>query len=57
MLRLSRWASYADYLAVEESSDHRFEFLDGVIVAMAGSRIEQTAISGRLAGLFGNRLI
>jgi Uma2 family endonuclease len=56
-LRLSRQASYADYLAVEESSDHRFEFLDGAIVAMVGSRIEQTAISGRLAGLFGNRLM
>lgn len=56
MLRLSRRASYADYLAVEESSDHRFEFLDGVIVAMPGSYVEQTAIGGRLAGVLGSRL-
>jgi Uma2 family endonuclease len=55
-LRLPRRASYADYLAVEESTDHRCEFLDGVIVAMPGSHVEQTAIGGRLAGLLGSRL-
>lgn len=55
-LRLARRATYADYLAVEKSTDHRCEFLDGVIVAMAGSYVEQTAIGGRLAGLLGGRL-
>jgi Uma2 family endonuclease len=55
-LRLSRRASYADYLTVEQNSDHRFEFFDGVIVAMAGSHVEQTAIGGQLAGVLGGRL-
>jgi Uma2 family endonuclease len=53
--RLSRRTSYADYLAVEQSSDHRYEFLDGVIVAMADGSDEHNAIAGRLARLLGNR--
>ena len=54
-LRLSRRASYADYLAAEQDSDHRHEFLDGVIVAMAGGSDEHNAIAGNLARLLGNR--
>lgn len=54
-LRLSRRASYADYLAAQENSDHRHEFLDGVIVAMAGGSDEHNAIAGRLARVLGNR--
>jgi hypothetical protein len=38
LLRLQRRASYADYLAVEQNSDHRHELLDGVIVAIALTR-------------------
>lgn len=55
-LRLPRAATYADYLAVEEHSEHRHEFIDGVIVAMAGGSDEHNAIAGRLAMLLGLRL-
>ena len=49
-LRLPRRASFADYLAAEQDSDYCHEFLDGVIIAMAGSSDEHNAIAGRLAG-------
>lgn len=55
-LNLPRPASYADYLAVEEHSEHRHELIDGVIVAMAGGSDEHNAIAGRMAMLLGNRL-
>jgi len=55
-LRLPRRASYADYLAVEQQSEHRHELIDGVIVAMAGGSDEHNAIAGRLAMLIGARL-
>ncbi|HET7501585.1 MAG TPA: Uma2 family endonuclease [Kofleriaceae bacterium] len=55
ILRLQRRASYADYLAAEQNSDHRHEFIDGVIVAMAGGSDEHNAIAGRLARVLGNR--
>jgi Uma2 family endonuclease len=54
-LRLSRRATYADYLAAEHNSDFRHEYLDGVIVAMAGGSDEHNAIAGRLAKALGNR--
>ncbi|MEO7733153.1 MAG: Uma2 family endonuclease [Kofleriaceae bacterium] len=38
LLRLPRRASYADYLAAEQDSDRRHEFIGGVIVAMAGGQ-------------------
>lgn len=50
-LRLARAADYATYLAVEQVSAHRHEFIDGVIVAMAGGSDEHNAIAGKLAGL------
>jgi Uma2 family endonuclease len=50
-----RRATYAHYLAVEQSSERQYEFLDGVIVALPGESIEHNAIAGRLAGLFGMR--
>jgi Uma2 family endonuclease len=55
ILRLPRRASYADYLAGEQTSERRNEFLDGVIVAMAGGSDEHNAIAGRFAKLLGNR--
>ena len=55
-LRLPHRATYADYLAVEHSSERRYEFLDGVIVAMPGGSVEHNAIGGRFAGLFGVRV-
>lgn len=56
VLRLPRAATYADYLAVEETSERRHEFIDGVIVAMAGGSFEHNAIAGRLAVVLGNRV-
>jgi len=55
LLRLARRASYADYLAAEQNSDYRHEFLDGVIVAMAGCSCEHNVIAGKLAMLLGIR--
>jgi Uma2 family endonuclease len=55
-LHLPRAATYADYLAVEQHSEHRHELIDGVIVAMAGGSDEHNAIAGRLAMLLGTRL-
>ncbi|TMQ13079.1 MAG: Uma2 family endonuclease [Deltaproteobacteria bacterium] len=54
-LRLPRRATYADYVAVEQTSECRHEFLDGVIVAMAGGSDEYNAIAGRFARLLGAR--
>jgi Uma2 family endonuclease len=56
LLRLSRPATYADYLAVEQASAHRHELIDGVIVAMAGGSPEHNALAGRMAMLLGQRL-
>jgi hypothetical protein len=55
-LRLPRRATYTDYLAAEETSQRRHEFIDGVIVAMAGGSDEHNAIASRFAGLFMLRL-
>jgi Uma2 family endonuclease len=56
ILRLSRRATYADYLAAEQNSDCRHEFIDGVIVAMAGGSDEHNALTSRLAIVLGTRL-
>jgi Uma2 family endonuclease len=55
-LSLPRRTTYADYLAAEQGSERRHEFLDGVIVAMAGGSDEHNAIASRFAGLFMPRL-
>jgi Uma2 family endonuclease len=52
LLSLPRQATYADYLAAEQNSEHRHEFLDGVIVAMAGGSDEHNAIAAHFMGLF-----
>lgn len=51
-LCLSRRTTYADYLAAEQSSERRHEFIDGVIVAMAGGSDEHNAIAAHFTGLF-----
>ncbi len=56
VLRLPRRATYADYLAAEQTSESRHEFIDGVIVAMAGGTDEHNAISSRLGLICGTRL-
>lgn len=53
MLNLSRRTTYADYLAAEQNSARRHEFIDGVIVAMAGGSDEHNAIATRFTTLFG----
>ncbi|MEJ7728763.1 MAG: Uma2 family endonuclease [Polyangiaceae bacterium] len=55
-LRLQHRASYGEYLAVEQASEHRHELIDGVIVAMAGGSDEHNAIAGRFAVLLGRSL-
>ena len=55
LLSLSRRATYADYLATEQNSERRHEFIDGVIVAMAGGSDEHNAIAARFSTVFGVR--
>ncbi|TMQ17295.1 MAG: Uma2 family endonuclease [Deltaproteobacteria bacterium] len=55
-LSLPHRATYADYLATEQNSERRHEFIDGVIVAMAGGSDEHNAIASRFATLFGVRV-
>jgi Uma2 family endonuclease len=55
-LSLPRRTTYADYLAAEQGSERRHEFLDGVIVAMAGGSDEHNAIAFRFGGLFMTRM-
>jgi Uma2 family endonuclease len=56
VLHLPRRTTYADYLAAEHRSDRRHEFIDGVIVAMAGGSDEHNAIAFRFSMLFGMRM-
>jgi len=53
---LPRRTTYADYLAAERHSERKHEFIDGVIVAMAGGSDEHNAIAFRFAGLFMSRM-
>lgn len=55
-LSLPRRTTYADYLAAEQGSERRHEFIDGVIVAMAGGSDEHNAIASRFGTLFGVRV-
>jgi len=55
-LRLDRRASYDDYLAAERGSQTRHEFIDGVIVAMAGGSDEHNAVASKLMVLCGSRV-
>ena len=48
--------TYADYLALEEESSVRHEFLDGEIYAMAGGSPDHAALAAALIRLIGNRL-
>ena len=56
VLSLPSRTSYADYLAVEQNSERRHEFFDGVIVAMAGGSDEHNAVATRFVSLFTGRL-
>jgi Uma2 family endonuclease len=56
VLSLPRRATYADYLATEQSSERRHEFIDGVIAAIPGGSNEHNAIAARFSTLFGVRM-
>lgn len=56
LLSLSHRATYADYLATEQTSERRHELIDGVVVAMAGGSDEHNAIATRFTTLFGVRV-
>ena len=51
MLKLPHRTTYTDYLVVEQMSERRHEFIDGVIIAMAGGSHEHIRIAGRFAGV------
>ncbi|MEM1031719.1 MAG: Uma2 family endonuclease [Myxococcota bacterium] len=55
VLRLDRRVTYAEYLATEHQSPVRHEYLDGVVVAMAGGSDEHNALMMQLAVLCANR--
>jgi len=48
-------ATYADYLAVEGCSEAKHDFVDGVIVAMAGASDEHNAIASQILALLHGR--
>jgi Uma2 family endonuclease len=48
--------TYADYLALEEESSVRHEYLDGEIYAMAGGSPDHAALAGAVIGLLGAQL-
>jgi Uma2 family endonuclease len=54
-LKLSRRVSYAEYLSAEQMSGPRHEFLDGVVVMMAGGSDEHNAITNQVAWLMRGR--
>src|SRR5258708_5764829 len=45
-----RWVSVEEYLALEEAADHKSEYFDGQIFAMAGGEPEHNLISGNVLG-------
>jgi Uma2 family endonuclease len=51
-LRLERRVTYQEYLDMQAMTPVRLEYLEGVIVAMAGGSKEHNAVAGRFAGLF-----
>lgn len=51
-----RRATYAEYLALEASSDTKHEYIDGAIVAMAGGTIEHGRLMSRLTVLLSRAL-
>ncbi len=48
--------TYADYVALEESSPTKHEFLDGEIYAMAGGSEEHSALAAEVLRVLGNAL-
>jgi Uma2 family endonuclease len=55
LIRLERRATYANYIAVERETRIRHEYIDGVIIAMAGGSDEHNAIMMQLGVLCATR--
>ena len=55
-LHLSHGTTYVDYLAAEQMSERRHEFIDGVIVVVPSDTFEHSAIGGSLVGAIGSRV-
>ncbi len=49
--------TYADYLELEQASDHKHEFESGVLTAMGGCSPNHALISASLTRLLGNGLV
>lgn len=48
--------SYEDFLAVEQRSETKHEWLDGVVYAMAGGSVEHSRLANRIATALTNAL-
>ena len=48
--------TYAEYLALEEESSIRHEYLDGEIYAMAGGTPDHAALAAAILGIIGSQL-
>jgi hypothetical protein len=53
---LPRRTTYADYLATEQRSERRHEFIDGVIVALAGGSDDRDALHHPVRGASASRV-
>lgn len=49
--------TFAEYVAMEEASEQKHEYLDGEIFAMAGGTLEHSQIATNVARLLGNQLL
>ena len=48
--------SYTEYLAFEEASDEKHEFVDGIVFAMAGGSLEHARLAARVTVALSNAL-
>ncbi len=55
-INTDRRYTVAEYLAIDEDSDVRYEYRDGELLAMAGAEFEHVQVSINLAGELRNRL-
>ena len=49
-------ATFAEYLAIDEASDRKHEFINGVIYAMSGGSPEHARLAMTIGHLLGNQL-
>lgn len=51
-----RRATYAEYIALEQSSDTKHEYVGGSVIAMAGGSVEHGRLVSRITALLSNAL-